>query len=115
MDLWQELERLRRELSYCVKELRKNGIALADAEFAYQVRKRAECLALRSEGYPVTLIQLTVYGVEEVAELRRKRDEARTTYEANLNAINATKLEMKIVDNQISRELGGPGSGIGNM
>lgn len=115
MDLWEELERLRRDLSYCIKELRKNGTALAEAERAYKARLRAECLALRDEGCPVTLMQLTVYGVEEVAELRYQRDVAQVVYDANKDAVNAIKLEMRIVDNQISREFGGPGSGIGNM
>lgn len=115
MDLYQELMGKMRDLDYCIRELRKNGSALADAERDYKVRLRAECLALRDEGMPVTLIQLTAYGIPEVAELRHRRDMAEAVYSANRDACNALKLEIRIIDNQIAHELGGPGLGVGNM
>lgn len=115
MDLYQEIQRLRSELRYCLKQLRIAGYALADAERDYKIRLRAECLALRDEGMPVTLIQLTVYGVPEVAELRHERDKADVFYSAARDAYNAIKLELRIVENQIAHELGGPGLGVGNM
>ncbi len=115
MDLYQELELRKRQLMNCIKELRVNGAALADAERDYKVRLRAECLQLRDEGMPVTLIQLTAYGVPEVAELRHARDFAQVIYDANKDSIQALKLELRIIDNQIAHELGGPGLGVGNM
>lgn len=115
MDLWQELERLRRDLSYCIKELRKNGTALAEAERAYKARLRAECLALRDEGCPVTLMQLTVYGVDEVAELRYQRDVAKVVYEANKDAIYSIRLEIKVVQSQLAMEMGSPSVGLGDV
>ena len=52
------------------------------------------------------MIDKVVYGVPEIAELRFKRDIADTVYQANLEAINSTKLQMRILENQISREWG---------
>ena len=115
MDLYQEISDKLRDLDYCIKQLRANGSALADAERDYKVRLRAECLALRDEGMPVTLIQLTAYGIPEVAELRHRRDMAQIVYDANKDAVNAIKLELRILDNQVAHELGGPGLGVGNM
>lgn len=115
MDLYQELLQKRADLDYCIKQLRINGSALADAEREYKVRLRAECLALRDEGMPVTLIQLTAYGVEEVAELRHRRDLCQVTYDANRDAINAIKLEIRVIDAQIQREFGAPSLGYGAM
>lgn len=113
MDLYGELWLKLRQLDWCVKQLRVNGSALADAEREYKVRLRAECLALRDEGMPVTLIQLVAYGVEEVAELRHQRDLCQVTYSANVDAINAIKLEIRVIDAQIARELGSPSLGYG--
>ena len=54
----------------------------------------------------VTLISLIIHGEKSVAELRLKRDIAKTIYETNLEHINATKLQIRIIENQISREWG---------
>lgn len=115
MDLYAEIAKKMRDLDYCIKELRKMGSALAEAERTYKVRLRSECLALRDEGMPVTLIQLTAYGIPEVADLRHARDEAQVYYDACKDAVNAIKLELRILDNQVAHELGGPGLGVGNM
>ena len=55
---------------------------------------------------PVTLIQQVVYGVPEVAEKRFKRDVALTIYEANKEAIQTIKLQIRIMENQLEREWG---------
>ena len=54
------------------------------------------------------MIQLTCYGVPDVAELRFRRDVAETVYQANKEAINAIKLELRLIENQIQREWGTP-------
>ena len=115
MELYEELGLRRRQLMNCIKELRPNGSALADAEEEYQIRMRAEVLALRDEGMPATLIALIIKGVPAVAELRHARDLARVTYDANKDAVNGLKLDIRVIDNQIAHELGGPGLGVGNM
>lgn len=106
-DLIDELNQKNRELSASIKALRVSGTALAEAEKAYKIKLREEALKLRAEkGMPVTLINQIVYGIPEVAELRFKRDIADTVYQANLEAINSTKLQMRILDAQIQREWG---------
>ena len=107
-DLYQEIMQKRRELDICIRELRKNGTAYAEAEREYKVKLRETCLKLRSQDMAIGMIQLTCYGVPEVAELRFKRDVAETVYQANKDAINAIKLELRLIENQIQREWGTP-------
>ena len=105
MELIEELQKKLDELSISIKRLRKSGSEFAEAERDYRIKLRQEALKLRAEkGMPVTLIAQVVYGVPEVAELRYKRDIAEAMYQANQEHINTTKLQIKILDSQISRE-----------
>ena len=108
-DLWSEIQTKTRQLDACIKELRKSGTAYAEAERAYKVKLRETCLRLRSQqDMPVGLIDKTCYGVPEVADLRFERDIAETVYRANLEAINSTKLQLRILDAQMGREWSRP-------
>ncbi len=110
MDLIQEIFKLNDELTASIKLLRKNGIALAEAERDYKLKLRIEALKLRQEkDMPVTLINQIIYGVPSVNELRFKRDVAETTYNTNLEHINVTKLKIRILEAQVSREWGARG------
>ena len=105
-DLWSEIQSKTKQLDYSVKELRKSGTAYAEAERAYKVKLRETALRLRSQDMAVGMISMTVYGVPEVAELRFKRDCCEAVYKANVEAINAIKLEIRIINEQLSREWG---------
>ena len=111
-DLWSEVRTKTRQLDYSIRELRKSGTAYAEAEKAYKIKLREECLRLRGQEMPVTLIDKVCYGIDEVAELRFKRDCARVVYDANRDAINAIKLEIRIINEQLSREWSNPPSGM---
>lgn len=110
-DLWQEIKQKTKQLDYSVKELRKSGTAYAEAEKAYKIKLRETALRLRSQDTAVGMISMTVYGVPEVAELRFKRDCCEAVYKANVEAINAIKLEIRIINEQLSREWGQAGTG----
>ena len=110
-DLWQEIQQKTKQLDYSVKELRKSGTAYAEAEKAYKIKLRETALRLRSQDMAVGMISMTVYGVPEVAELRFKRDCCEAVYKANIEAINAIKLEIRIINEQLSREWGQAGMG----
>ena len=106
MDLMQELEIKTRNLDKAVKDLRVNGTAYAQAEKDYKILLRMECLKLRDEGMAIGMIDKTCYGIPSVAEARYKRDIAEAVYKANQEAINSIKLQMRLIENQISREYG---------
>lgn len=50
---------------------------------------------------------MTAYGIPEVAQKRFERDVAEATYKANMESINSLKLQLRLLDAQISREYGG--------
>lgn len=95
-----------KQLENSIKQLRYNGTTYANAEKAYKIKLRQKVLEMRSNDVAVGIINLTVYGEPEVAELREKRDIAEAVYKANLEAINAVKLEIRVLDNQVEREYG---------
>ena len=105
MDLVQDIQKLMEELNGSIKLLRRHGNDLANAEKNYKVKLRQEALKLRSEeNMPVTLINQIIYGIDEVAELRLKRDIAQTMYDTNLEHINVTKLKLRLLEAQLNRE-----------
>lgn len=106
-DLYNELNQKIKELNISIQSLRKTGTEYAEAEKEYKIKLREEALKLRAEkGMPVTLIQQVVYGVPEVASKRFNRDVKEAVYQANQEAINSIKLQIRVIENQLSREWG---------
>ena len=104
IDLINEIQNLTKQLSNSLKQLRTNGIKLAEAEKEYKIAVNKKALLLRSEDMPVTLINQVIYGYEDIAQLRFLRDSAEVVYKANLEAIMTIKLQIRIIENQIERE-----------
>lgn len=106
MDLQNELQYKIEQLKLSVKDLRTNGTKYAEAERKYKIKLREECMRLRDEGMAIGMIDKVCYGIQSVADLRYERDVAETIYKANQEAINSTKLQLRLIENQISREYG---------
>lgn len=104
MDLLNELQAKIKQLELSVKELRTSGTNYAKAERDYKILLRTECLKLRDEGMAIGMIDKTCYGLQNVAEARFQRDVAKTIYEANQDAINSLKLQIRVIEAQINRE-----------
>ena len=110
MDLITELQNTIAMLQTSIKSLKVTSQAYAKAEQEYKILLRQECLKLRDEGMAIGMITLTCYGIPSVAEARFKRDIADANYKANLEAIQSYKLQIRLLDNQISREWGMSGN-----
>jgi len=104
MELLLELQSQMKLLDNSLKQYRKTGTDYAQAEHDYKVVLSKKVLELRAEGQAVTLIQLLAYGDKEVALKRLQRDIALATYEANKEAINVKKLQIKVLQSQIEKE-----------
>lgn len=104
MNLLDELQAKIKQLELSVKELRTSGTNYAKAERDYKILLRNECLKLRDEGMAIGMIDKTCYGLQNVAEARYMRDVNKTIYEANIEAINSLKLQMRLLEAQINRE-----------
>lgn len=109
MDLYEQIQRLMQELTASIRKLRENGAKLAEAEKEYKLTLCKAALKLRADDMPVTLINTTVYGLPEVAEKRFQRDVEQANYDANKEHINVVKLQLRILEAQLSREWGARG------
>lgn len=104
--MWQEIEEKNRMLDKAIKDLAQNGYDLATKERDYKIAVNKKALQLRAEDMPVTLINQVIYGYNDIAILRFDRDTAQVKYNANLEYINTIKLQIRILENQLSREYG---------
>lgn len=99
-----ELQAKIKLLEKAVQDLRINGTELAKAERDYKILLRQECMKLRDEGMAIGMIDKVCYGIPSVAEARYKRDIAETIYNANQEAINSIKLQIRLIESQLQRE-----------
>lgn len=105
-DLVIALGRSLSRLQQLVDMLSINGKDKAETERAYRVALAQEILKEREKGTPVTIIGDVCRGKPQIAMLKLKRDVAETMYNSNLEAINACKLEIRVIESQIDREWG---------
>lgn len=106
IDLMDEINLKNKQLDQALKTLRSNGNALAVAEKEYKEAVSKEALRLRDEGMAVTMMDKVIYGLPSISLLRYQRDIAEVLYDANKEAINVKKLQIRIIEEQISREWG---------
>ena len=106
IDLWQEILEKQKMLDKAIEQLAQNGYKLAECERDYKIAVNKKALELRSQDVPVTLINQVIYGYEDIAKLRFERDTAQVKYNANLEYINSTKLNIRILSNQLDKEYG---------
>lgn len=104
--MWEEIEQKNNQLDLAIKDLAKNGYDLAEKEKAYKIAVNKKALELRAIDTPVTLINQIIYGYEDIAELRLKRDIAEVKYNTNQEYINTIKLQIRILESQLGREWG---------
>lgn len=104
MDLVNELIEKRNQMRPALEQLRQRGRNLAKAEYDYKVALRKEVLRERAKETAVGVINMISYGEDTVAMLRLKRDTAKTEYEVMQEVVLMLKLDIRILDNQISRE-----------
>lgn len=102
----QQLNDLQIALNETINLMGIQGKELSEAERDYKISLRQNALSLRDDGMAATLINLTVYGVPEVAELRQRRDFAQSRYEVSKEKIMALKLNIRVLENIIEREWG---------
>lgn len=105
-DLIDDLQTKNMHLEQALRTLRTNGIALAEAERKYKEAVSKEALKLRDEGMAVTLIDKVIYGLPTISTLRFQRDCAEVVYQANQEALNVTKLQIRLIESQLAREWG---------
>lgn len=105
-DLYLILGNLTDELRTQVSRLEENGKSYANAYTNYRIAVAKKLLELRASGYPVTICSDLARGDMIVAKAKLEELTTETIYKANLERINAIKLEIKVIQNQIDKEFG---------
>lgn len=103
-DLINEIGQKSRLLDAAIKELRARGSAYAQAEKEYRIAMAKKIMEEREKGTPVTIISDICRGSPDIAKLRFDRDCSEVVYKSALEAINALKLQIRILDAQLGRE-----------
>ena len=103
-DLYNELMKKSNELDVSIKSLRKTGQDYAEAYTNYRVELAKELMNLKSEGYAITLAGDIARGKPDIARLKFKEITTEAIYKANMESINALKLQIKLLQNQIDKE-----------
>ena len=103
-DLYAERNAIIGELKAECETMRNSGCQFAHNESDYRKAVRVETLKERMEGTPVTVISDLVRGIPYVAELRDALKCSEAMYKSSQEKINVLKLQLRIVEEGISRE-----------
>jgi hypothetical protein len=106
IELWQEIQDLNNLLSRAITELKERGKNYAYAYRYYRMLLAKELLQLKADGMPATLAYDIARGKEEVAKAKEQEIITESLYESCKEAINAYKLQIRILDEQYKREWG---------
>lgn len=104
MDIVNQINYLQKQLDKSIKLLRQTGEQYAKAYTEYRVALAQELMKLKNEGYAITLAGDIARGKPEIAKLKFKEISSEAIYKANLESINALKIEIKVLSNQYDKE-----------
>lgn len=107
MELVRKMFELQNQLREEVKTMHKYGIEYAKAKREFLVVLAETEVKLRDSGVPATLVKDIAKG--QTADERFKMDAAEVIYSTAQESINATKLSIKMINDQIRREWEGNG------
>lgn len=99
-----DLERLIGELNVSVRALRTTGQDYAKAYTEYRQELSKELLKVREEGIPASMCSDIARGRSHIAKAKFNEICKEAIYKANQESINALKLQIKILNEQLSRE-----------
>lgn len=106
MDLLNQITSLTEQLSASVRALRKTGQDYAEAQMNYRIALAQKIAELEATGRPVTNLLYIAKGDKNVARAKYEEICKEAIYKANLESINAIKVNIRILDTQYQKEWG---------
>lgn len=103
-DLWGEIEECMVLLDLALSEAKKRGDAMVKAEADYYTAKAKAGFEMKEDHYPVTLIEMVIKGVPEVAEKMTAYHAAQVEYENAKEARQVYKRKLDVLREQYQRE-----------
>lgn len=107
MDQLIQMTDLNNLLTSALKEYKRRGTEYAKAYANYRKLLAMELLKLKAEGMPVTIAYDIARGKEEIATAKEQEIITECLYKSCQEAINTYKLQIKILQEQINKEIGG--------
>lgn len=107
MDLLQELWKINELLTKALEQYKQRGREYAKAYRDYRVLLAQELLKLKAEGMPATLAADVARGKEDIAAAKEQEIIAESLYKSCQEAINTYKIQIKVLQEQITREYQG--------
>ena len=104
MDLFNEIEQKIKELNIAIRSLRKTGSEYAEAYTQYRIKLAQKLVELKNNGMPVTIAYDVARGDKEIAKAKYDEIVKEAIYKANQEAINTLKLQIRVIESQLSRE-----------
>lgn len=104
MDLLNQITSLTEQLSASVRALRKTGQDFAEAQMNYRIALAQKITELEATGRPVTNLLYIAKGDKNVARAKYEEICKEAIYKANLESINAIKVNIRILDTQYQKE-----------
>ena len=104
INLINEINNKSIELDAQINKLKTTGSDYAKAYTEYRIALAKELVKLKDEGYAITLAGDIARGRIEIARLKFQEISKEAIYKANLESINAIKLQIKIMEAQVERE-----------
>ena len=105
MDLIQELWKINELLTQALEQFKKRGQEYAKAYTTYRKMLSKELLKLKAEGMPVTIAYDIARGQEEIANAKEQEIITECLYKSCQEAINTYKLQIKVIQEQINKEV----------
>lgn len=104
MNLWLAIEDDLQALDEAMKDLRASTRKYSHAEVEYQKAKAKRALEMKADGVPVTLIQMTIKGDDEVSPFLLARECAQSEFDADKEQVNVLKKRIDTNREQMARE-----------
>ena len=104
LDLVNQVNNKCIELDNQIGQLARTGSEYAKAYTDYRIALAKELVKLKDEGFAISLAGDIARGKNEIARLKFNEISKEAIYKANLESINAIKLQIKIMEAQIERE-----------
>lgn len=104
MDLFNKLQDLLIKLDSDVRQLKNTGREYATAYTEYRIALAQELVRLRDNNIPVTICSDLARGNRDVAKKKFNEISSEAIYKSNLESINALKLQIKVIQEQLDKE-----------
>lgn len=105
MDLIIQMNELNSLLTSALTEYKRRGKEYARAYANYRKMLAQELLRLKAEGMPATIAYDIARGKEEIANAKEQEIITECLYKSCQEAINTYKLQIKILQEQINKEM----------